>query len=76
MLAGDQQQVAEAAVDQPAGLGLDLVDDPLAARWLLRVVVSLLMVPGADEAEERALVERFVAPLVSGPSRAAGIQGA
>lgn len=57
-------------------LGLDLVEDPLAARWLLRVVVSLLMVPGADEAEERALVERFVAPLASEGSRAAGIQGA
>ena len=45
-------------------LGLDLVDDPLAARWLLRVVVSLLLVPGQDEAEERALVERYVAPVL------------
>jgi AcrR family transcriptional regulator len=45
-------------------LGLRLVDDPLAARWLLRVVVSLLLMPGHDEAEERALVERFVAPML------------
>jgi AcrR family transcriptional regulator len=45
-------------------LGLGFVDDPLAARWLLRVVVSLLMMPGQDAAEERALLERYVAPLV------------
>lgn len=46
-------------------LGLGFVDDPLAARWLLRVVVSLLMVPGHDEAEEQALLERYVAPLLT-----------
>ena len=46
-------------------LGLGFVDDPLAARWLLRVVVSLLLMPGHDEAEERALLERFVAPMVA-----------
>ena len=45
-------------------LGLGVVDDPLAARWLVRVVVSLLLMPGLDEAEERDLVERFVAPMV------------
>lgn len=47
-------------------LGLSLVPDPLAARWLLRVVLSLLTIPGRDEAEERAMVERFVAPAVVG----------
>jgi AcrR family transcriptional regulator len=46
-------------------LGLGIVDDPLAARWLLRVVVSLLLMPGRDEAEEQALMERFVAPLLA-----------
>lgn len=46
-------------------LGLGFVDDPLAARWLLRAVVSLLMMPGHDADDERALVERFVAPLVT-----------
>jgi AcrR family transcriptional regulator len=34
----------------------------LRARWLVRVIVSLLTMPGESEAEERALVERFVAP--------------
>ena len=43
-------------------LGLHAVGDPVLARWLVRVIVSLLIVPGRDEAEERALVERFVVP--------------
>ncbi len=44
-------------------------EDRLRARWMVRVIVSLLALPGTDEAEERALVERFVAPvLVSHPS--------
>ena len=40
-------------------------DDPstrLRARWLVRVVVSLLTMPAESEAEERALIARFVAP--------------
>ena len=34
----------------------------LRARWLVRIIVSLLADPEGDEARERALVERFVAP--------------
>lgn len=45
-------------------LGLTMAPDPDAARWLVRVIVSLLTVPGGDDAEERRLVERFVAPVV------------
>ncbi len=51
-------------------LGLTMVSDPDAARWLIRVIVSLLTVPGGDVAEERRVVERFVAPVVSAQSRA------
>jgi hypothetical protein len=29
---------------------------------MVRVIISLLTTPGEDEAEERALVTRFVAP--------------
>lgn len=47
-------------------LGLSMVPDPMAARWLVRVVLSLLTVPGRDDAEERAMVERFVVPVVVG----------
>ncbi|MBP2450793.1 TetR/AcrR family transcriptional regulator [Mycolicibacterium lutetiense] len=34
------------------------------ARWLVRVMVSLLVFPGPDEADERAMLAEFVAPLV------------
>jgi AcrR family transcriptional regulator len=37
------------------------------ARWLVRVIVSLLTVPGESDADERAMLERFVAPLVVAP---------
>lgn len=47
-------------------LGLTMAADPEAASWLVRAIVSLLTVPGRDGAEERRLVERFVAPVVRG----------
>jgi AcrR family transcriptional regulator len=34
------------------------------ARWLLRVIVSLLSSPGRDADDERAMVERFVVPVL------------
>lgn len=40
-------------------------DDGRRARWLVRVIVSLLLFPGRDEAEERALLEDFVVPAVA-----------
>jgi AcrR family transcriptional regulator len=40
-------------------------DRRLRARWMVRVIVSLLMDPGESDAEERALVERFVAPALA-----------
>jgi AcrR family transcriptional regulator len=65
---GDAAATAALAHDSPVieALGRAVTDDPLAARWLVRVVVSFLVAPGRDEAEERALVRRFVAPVVSG----------
>jgi AcrR family transcriptional regulator len=39
------------------------------ARWLVRVIVSLLTVPGADEADERAMIERFVVPVLVAPDQ-------
>ncbi len=44
-----------------------LGDDAEAAHWVVRVIDSLLTVPGEDQAEERRLVERFVAPVVPRP---------
>ncbi|WP_019931354.1 TetR/AcrR family transcriptional regulator [Nocardia sp. BMG111209] len=45
--------------------------EPSLAQWLTRVIVSLLTVPGGTEAEERAVLERFVAPLIRTGSRPA-----
>ncbi len=42
----------------------------LRARWIIRVIISLLTNPGESEDEERALVERFVAPALAGESSA------
>lgn len=60
----DVAATAELAQASPVigALGLGLVEDPLAARWVVRVVLSLLIAPGRDAAEERAMVERFVVP--------------
>jgi AcrR family transcriptional regulator len=41
------------------------------ARWLLRVVLSLLAMPGANDAEERAAIREFVVPVVI-PTRGLG----
>lgn len=46
-------------------LGASVVDDPDDARWLVRVILSLLTVPGRDESDERVMVERYVAPRVT-----------
>ncbi|MCW2729944.1 MAG: transcriptional regulator [Mycobacterium sp.] len=37
-------------------------DDPAAARWVVRVVLSLLYLPIGDAELEREMVQRFVAP--------------
>lgn len=34
------------------------------ARWLVRVMISLLVFPGHDEADERATLEEFVIPMM------------
>lgn len=40
---------------------------PRQARWVVRVIVSLLTVPGADADDERAMIEQFVVPaLIAG----------
>jgi AcrR family transcriptional regulator len=44
-------------------------DDPAVverrARWLVRVITSLLIFPGRDEADEQAMIEEFVVPIVA-----------
>ncbi|GAA2531277.1 TetR/AcrR family transcriptional regulator [Mycolicibacterium diernhoferi] len=47
-----------------ASLG-DGTELELRARWLVRVLISLLQFPGRDDGEERLMLERFVAPHVA-----------
>ena len=35
------------------------------ARWVVRVLTSLLLFPGHDEADERTMIEEFVVPIVA-----------
>ncbi|SEC17999.1 TetR/AcrR family transcriptional regulator [Rhodococcus koreensis] len=35
------------------------------ARWLVRIIVSLLTVPGIDDSDERTMLEQFVAPALA-----------
>jgi AcrR family transcriptional regulator len=44
-------------------LGVDDVEQ--RARWLVRVMISLLVFPGHDDADERAMLQEFVLPLVA-----------
>jgi AcrR family transcriptional regulator len=66
---GDAAATAELAQGSPviAALGRSVVEDQLAARWVIRVIISLLIAPGRDAAEERELVERFVVPVLNAP---------
>jgi hypothetical protein len=45
--------------------------DRQAAHWIVRVVLSLVYWPAKDEQAERQLVQRFVAPAFTEPSRGA-----
>lgn len=64
--AADAGTTAELAQSEAVIGGLG---DEDTARWLVRVIVSLLIVPGRDDAEERELVERYVVPCVVGNRR-------
>ena len=65
-LAGRSEVITALAASFVNSLG---PDDPAVverrARWLVRVLTSLLMYPGHDEADERAMIEEFVVPIVT-----------
>jgi AcrR family transcriptional regulator len=46
------------------GGAADAAEVRLRAHFIVRIIVSLLALPGASPREERALVERFVAPAI------------
>ncbi|WP_067572239.1 TetR/AcrR family transcriptional regulator [Nocardia acidivorans] len=67
--AGRISQDSEVIESIAAGLftPTDLTDPERSrlARWLTRIIVSLLSAPGRDDAEERSMLDEFVAPIIS-----------
>ncbi|MCB1291539.1 TetR/AcrR family transcriptional regulator [Mycolicibacterium sp.] len=56
-------------------LSLEPEDVPAAqrrARWLVRILTSLLIVPGRDADDERAMLREFVVPTITGIRNAPG----
>jgi hypothetical protein len=45
-------------------------DDPIAARWIVRLVLSLLFLPEQDARAERQMLRRYVAPAFVGAAAA------
>ncbi|MGI9600966.1 MAG: TetR/AcrR family transcriptional regulator [Acidimicrobiales bacterium] len=70
-VANSAELLDEISVGFVGGIDPSLVSDRLLARWIVRAIMSLLTLPAADAAEERALIERLVAPgLISTPQPA------
>jgi len=46
------------------GEGRNALPSNMRARWLVRVIVSLLTMPEENEKEERKLIKRFVVPAI------------
>jgi AcrR family transcriptional regulator len=65
-LAGQSEVITGLAAAFVGSLG---PEDPAVverrARWVVRVLTSLLMYPGQDEGDERAMIEEFVVPIVT-----------
>jgi AcrR family transcriptional regulator len=53
---------SDAVADFAAELAGIADNDPHAAQWILRMVMSLLLLPGADIHAEHQMLQRFVAP--------------
>jgi AcrR family transcriptional regulator len=55
-------------------VSLSPTDDPVGierkARWLVRILISLLVFPGRDADDERAMIEEFVGPVVARTNQA------
>lgn len=65
-LAGQSEVITALAAAFVNSLG---PEDPTVverrARWMVRVLTSLLMYPGHDDADEKAMIEEFVVPIVT-----------
>ncbi len=65
----DRSEVIKAMVTAfVVSLGTDIDDAAVVdrkARWLVRVLTSLLLFPGQDADDERAMIEEFLVPIVA-----------
>ena len=67
-MAGQSQVITALASGFLNSLGPAPVDAAALARrarWTVRVIISMLMFPGRDEDDERAMIEEFVVPVVA-----------
>jgi AcrR family transcriptional regulator len=68
-IAGESEVINALAAGFMGSLRLEDPADPVEvgrrARWVVRVITSLLMFPVNDEAEERAMIEDFVVPVIT-----------
>lgn len=75
-LAGQSEVITGLVAGFLGSLG---ADDPATierrARWAVRVIISMLMFPGRDEDDERAMLEEFVVPAVTPGASRHGIAG-
>ena len=71
-MAEGSEVIAALAQGFLATLG-DTSDVEARARWVIRILVSLMLFPGRDAADERAMLKSFVLPVISvkQPSRRA-----
>lgn len=60
----ERSEVIKALTEAFLG-SLGIGDVEQRARWLVRVMISLLVFPGHDEADERVMLAEFVLPMVA-----------
>ncbi len=59
------QTLSAGAVDETTDSPSERSDVELRGQWLLRSIISLLAMPGQDAASERAMIDRFIVPVLS-----------
>ncbi|KLO45194.1 TetR family transcriptional regulator [Mycobacterium nebraskense] len=67
-VAGQSEVITALAAAFVGSLGPEDEDPAVVerrARWMVRVITSLLQFPGRDDADERAMIEEFVVPIVT-----------
>ena len=67
---------SSSVIESMAGTLVGNPDDPDhrdRARWVVRIMLSLLAMPGTDQDDERRMLERFVVPVAVASTRAPSV---